>query len=56
MPNKKEIQELRYEPVGVTRWNICQKLAKEIYRSEISDDEVERLSLEIIEKLENLNK
>lgn len=51
MPNKKQT-ELRYEPVGVTRWNMCQKLAKAIYHAEISDDEVERLSLEIINKFE----
>jgi hypothetical protein len=45
-------ETLRYEPVGVTRWNMCQKLAKAIYHAELSDDEVERLSLEVIEKFE----
>lgn len=49
---KKKSQELRYEPIGVTRWNMCQKLAKEIYHSELSDDEVNHLTLEILEKLE----
>lgn len=55
MPAKKKLEktnDLRYIPIGVTRWNLCQKLAKLIYKSEMSEAEIMKIHAQV-ESAEN---
>lgn len=50
MPKKKLTKKIRYETEELYRWNLCQKLAKFIYHSTLSEHQIEE-NIELV--LEN---
>lgn len=52
MPKKKS-QKIKYESEELYRWNLCQKLAKTIYRSAIATETIQENIDNIFEQLNN---
>jgi len=52
MPKKKQSKKLTYETEKLYRWNLCQKLAKFIYASTLSEHQIEE-NIELV--LENFS-
>lgn len=50
---KQKAGEPRYEISKAFRWNVCQSLAKYIYRSTLSDEELESFYNATINQLKN---
>jgi hypothetical protein len=53
MPKKSKSKKIVYESENLYRWNLCQKLAKTIYRSSIATETIQENIDNIFEELNN---
>jgi len=51
--SRSKVKGLTYEPVGVTRWNTCQIIAKTLYHSDLTDEEIANYLPDLKEYLKN---